>query len=356
MKIAILTLPFHINYGGILQAWALNSILKNMGHQVFFIKNRHRSSFRTICRFILGRISKEEFLISINRHKYYNIYKMSFDKFTHNNLKFIRKSDINQMDVVIVGSDQIWRKYYYPLTDAFLAFAKKNKIIKRIAYAASFGVNEWEYTDKETSQIISLIALFGAISVREKDGVRMCKEKLLKTPEFVLDPTMLIDVSEYNILSENIEKRNGKCLFSFVLDPTEDKINTLKKINSELQATVIELKMWDNDNIFEHQLITYGIEYWLSCFRDADFVFTDSFHGCVFSILFNKPFIVYGNNSRGLSRFISLLETFDIRERYIAKSSELSSELLYRIINWDGINDRLRELKDYSIEFLKKNL
>jgi len=95
---------------------------------------------------------------------------------------------------------------------------------------------------------------------------------------------------------------------------------------------------------------------WLQSFMDAKFIVTDSFHGCVFSIIFNKPFIAIGNEGRGLTRFISLLKVFKLENRLMLKSSELTDTLIFSDINWDQVNEIIKLEQARSTEFLNKNL
>jgi exopolysaccharide biosynthesis predicted pyruvyltransferase EpsI len=91
---------------------------------------------------------------------------------------------------------------------------------------------------------------------------------------------------------------------------------------------------------------------WLRGFMDAEFVVTDSFHGTVFSILFNKPFIAIGNQDRGLARFSSLLKLFNLENRLIQTSTDIDDKLLHEKINWEKVNAILREKKEQSLRFL----
>ena len=329
MKIAILTLPFHTNYGGILQGWALMEVLEEMGHEVFFVKQQSPIKiFRAFYRLILRKCTYNDFLISINKHKLHNQYQRSFSEFINSSFTFITTKEALKMNALVIGSDQIWRKHYYSsLYDAFGAFAQRCKNIKRITYAVSFGLDEWEYTDKETRKISSLIDHFDALSFREKSGIRMVEEMFSRSSNFVIDPTLLLNRDKYNILSKEVISKSNSSLFAFVLDGNEDKKKVLNRINSKLNLEIIEISKWGEDSIHECS-VPAGIKNWLACFRDADFVFTDSYHGCLFSIIFNKPFIVYGNKSRGLSRFSTIINEFNLQERYITCSSELRIDIL----------------------------
>ena len=123
------------------------------------------------------------------------------------------------LEALVVGSDQTWRAKYNRgrLFDMFLRFAR-DFTGKKIAYAASFGVDNWEYSKKQTAICTSLLQQFNAISVRETSGVTLCKEYLRLNAIAVLDPTLLIEREVYENLCVNIPLNKEKFLVAYVLD------------------------------------------------------------------------------------------------------------------------------------------
>ena len=211
MKIGILTLPLHTNYGGILQAYALQTVLERMGHQTVVLNHKRKYSLpawrlplsytkRVIKKFVLGRKdirifaeqhqNKEYAIVSQHTQRFIDTYIHTY------NVESFKSLKAADFDAIVVGSDQVWRpKYFEPMfgegiDNAFLSFAHNWKI-KRISYAASFGTEDWEYTDEYTRMCSELLGLFDAITVREESGVRLCKDKFGVDAEHVLDPTML---------------------------------------------------------------------------------------------------------------------------------------------------------------------
>ena len=260
----------------------------------------------------------------------------------------------DEYDALVVGSDQVWRKNYNNLNVTFLLFAK-NWGVKKVAYAASFGVDKWEYNNEETTVISESLRGFNAISVRELSAIDMCKEYIGVYPELVLDPTLLLTFKDYNrLLAGEAIKENY--LFYHFLDPTQEKISFIEQIS--------ELKKWEllslNHKCDEHQLLTNiedriqpPVEDWLRGIRDSKIVITDSFHAAVFSIIFSKPFYIVGNAKRGNSRFESLLSAVGIQGRMIdIKSFDMAN--IDTKINYDAVNIRLEELRKKSLSFLYK--
>lgn len=374
MRIGILTLPLHTNYGGILQAYALQTVLKRMGHEVVVIdtyKKLHLPIWkwplsipkRLIAKYLLGK--GNTILAEYKYNKTLSIINQHTQHFIQRNIsrKIIKDiSEINpfDFDTIVVGSDQVWRPCYFKnmfhttINHSFLAFAKEWKL-KRIAYAASFGTEEWEFTEEETEECKNLAALFDAISVREDSGVQLCQSKLNVEATHVLDPTMLLESREYVNLTKkaNTPHIEGNLLY-YILDETLEKkriIENISKLKSLIPFTV-NANVYKNNNDINRR-IQPPIEKWLRGFLDAEFIITDSFHACVFSIIFKKPFIAIGNKERGMSRFKSLLKMFELEERLISEYDDIS--LPNDDINWEKVEKILSLKKKLSFNFLKQH-
>lgn len=373
MKIGILTLPLHTNYGGILQAYALQTVLERMGHEVVvFDKILPEPSLplwkcpfvysKRLVNKLLGRkddivflekyVSKIKPIIQQNTNKFIKnyIHRVSFKTFA-------KIPNANTFNAIIVGSDQVWRPIYFGedhVDDAFLAFARGWNI-KRIAYAASFGVDKWEYSPLQTETCKSLLHNFDAISVREESGVKLCRDFFECKAQLVLDPTMLLDKSDYVkiIKTSNVPKSKGNLLV-YILDETPDKTELIKKIADKYNLKPFIVGS-NSEKIHAplNERIQPPVEEWLRGFYDAEFVITDSFHACVFAILFEKQFVVIGNKKRGMSRFISLLSLFGLENRLIAENSNVSA---VDYIDFTLLRNRLAELKEKAMSFLYESL
>lgn len=272
------------------------------------------------------------------------------------NFSEIQKEDY---DAFVIGSDQIWRPSYAykPIEIAFLSFAKNWKNIKRISYAASFGVDTWEYTYAETEQCEALIKLFDAISVRENSGVKLCEKYLHCKAVHVLDPTMLLTVNDYISLFENKSLVNPQGqLLTYILDETSEKALIIQKVaeHYHYQPFRSNSRYEDEDAPLEER-VQPPVEQWLKDFYDAKFVVTDSFHATVFSILFGKPFIVVANKDRGISRLRSLLDMFNLENHIIYSLSELDLAADYSL-NVHSIAMILQSWRVNSMSFLKNRL
>lgn len=379
MKIGVLTQPLHDNYGGLLQAYALKEVLQSLGHEVIIINRQSKkvSTFRkygSIAKsFLIGRTIAPNVLLNESLKGVISRETRKFrEKFIPNLTHLITNNegmhDLNNMgfDAYVVGSDQCWRPRYSPsIRNYFLDFAKNDNRVKRIAYAASFGVSNWEFTDEDTSACSELLKMFNAISVREDSAIDLIKNKLGRGDAIhVVDPTMLLSKEHYNYLVESEKSPvSPGDLNVYVLDRTHAKDMLVRQIEAELQLKAYEVLPVKRIN---EQKVTKGnIEdfvypnpaAWIRGFQDAKFVVTDSFHGTVFSILHNVPFIVIGNIKRGLSRFQSLLKMFGLEDRLITDVDMVNiGNLVRNNIDWSNVNMILETEREKSLEFLKKGL
>lgn len=209
----------------------------------------------------------------------------------------------NQFDAFVVGSDQVWRPKYAPnIDDAFLVFLKKDSA-RRVAYAASFGVDNWEYTPQQTEKCAAFAKKFNDISVREESGVDLCKENFGVEAAWVLDPTLLLNKEDYFELCKDVPVKKGNVLAVYMLDANDAVLSLCHKIAMERG---LELNVVSAD-----ARASLSVPEWLAMFRDASYVVTDSFHGTVFSIIFGKEFNCIYNETRGKARFESLLNLYN---------------------------------------------
>lgn len=378
MRIGILTLPLHTNYGGILQAYALQTVLEQMGHNVIILdkspfqhlpywKMPFSYSKRILEKFILSPQKNIQIFSEHWHNKTYPIISQHTQKFIDN---YIHRKEVNSLsklkesdfDALIVGSDQVWRPRYFTfmhsnIKNAFLYFAKDWKNIKRIAYAPSFGTDIWEYTKTQTKICNSLLKKFDAISVRESSAISLCKKYLSSNAILVLDPTLLLNIENYNQLINVAQvKQNTNMLLQYILDEDETKTELINSIAQKMKLNIIRVNSkTENPTAKLEERIQPSVEQWLCGFQDADFVFTDSFHACVFSIIYNKPFIVYGNKERGYTRFISLLSLFGLENRLVTNKQQ-ALKAINMPIDWKQVNQLRQEMQKNSISFLQSNL
>ncbi|WP_373707497.1 polysaccharide pyruvyl transferase family protein [Kaistella sp.] len=377
-KIAILTQPLGKNYGGIIQNYALQIVLKKMGFDPITInrqKNKEYSKLRLLLFDIkMKRLRRakplSEFPKFLTAQERMDVYQNNF-KFIKEHIrltesldsdnKFYRFFTKNSFDAYIVGSDQTWRPRYSPnIYHYFLDFLyHKPTTSKKIAYASSFGTSDWEYNTQETETVKMLVQQFDAVSVREDSGVDLCKNYLDINSEHVLDPTLLLSVEEYRQLYSNKNLPKGNGVFLYILDSSADKKSIIDKVsdffNDKVYYIFPKLNFASKNKLFESMQYP-SAERWLKSFDDAEFVVTDSFHGTVFSIIYEKPFVTIPNKKRGKARFVSLLRPLGLEHRLIESLQDLNPTLLEENIDFSLVKSRLDVMKEHSVNFLKNNL
>ena len=427
MKVAIFTLPLVNNYGGILQAYALQRALESYGFDapVVNLKIRQRGLFsRDYLKFLLAK------LIYFKKYKNAEFstlrYYADTQRFIAQNIETTREIyspaalkrlfEQEKFGACVLGSDQVFNPPYFDAfeNDFSLGFAPQSCI--KIAYAASFGGESFKGArDLELHK--ANLAKFKAISVRERNGTALCESVFgISGAAFVLDPTLLAgrevfekfilpaansvklgaadlaqsDADRAEIGGEQIticaasqetkaaktrgaaQNLNGTAadiadtafsaqdtgenavraanaaqkgqIFAYILDQNERKSEILKSVSEREGLGVREVN--DKAN-------RVSIEEWLSLIAGAQLVITDSFHGCAFSILFNKPFFAFINENRGSSRFYSLFESFELQDRVIKSASDVA---LSKQVDWARVNEILSRRREASREFLISNL
>lgn len=385
MKIGILTLPLHTNYGGILQAYALQVVLKRMGHDAKVInKNRQPEKMPL---FIVAKSFIRRLLSSVKHlkpSKFYNINKelesryADFLLMTQHTQKFVYKyidcyyvrkyqSEITSdtFDAIVVGSDQIWSREHGGAIDgnvanAYLPFFPEDHPL-RISYAASFGKDYWEYTKKQERVARNAIRRFSAVSVREQSGIALCKEYLGVDAIQLLDPTLLLKAEDYitNIDLDKVVESPGNMLV-YIIDGNKEKDTIVSYCEGKLKLKQFVVNSRAEDyNIQDKSIedcIQPPVEQWLRGFFDAKFVVTDSFHACVFSILFHKPFVVVGNESRGNARFASLLSILNLSERLVQSLQDVKNIDVSKKIDFNRIDTMLEKEREKSYNYLNTYL
>lgn len=381
MKIGILTFwQSNDNYGQILQCFALQRQLINMGHKPFLIKYapiqkiNKPSLAQKIWKLIqiypvflklrkLQKAKQDRIFVSKNRQRKFEDFR--YQHIITNGIVYHGLSDIKNnppnADCYICGSDQIWSMLLdNDENQAFyLNFGEKS--IKRIAYAASFGRDI--YPIDLNNRLHDMLVNFDAISVREKTGIGICEKVGVKAID-VLDPTLLLSMKEYAPIIER-PQMNDKYFYTYSLNINSKKdlcwnelleyANQRKYISISTTSSGYFIgKEICNDT----QYIYATIPQWLGYIKNAEFVATTSFHGVAFCLIMHTNFIYFplkGVHSRGNSRVISLLDTLGLHEK-IWDENMTVKQCIEHPVDWGIIEKKLCISKEMSINFLKHSL
>lgn len=373
MKVGILTLKLHSNFGYLMQAYALQKVLRDVGHDPyhFYIKEERETLIQRLIVFF-KKIVKN---IVFGSHYVLFPYHPTSEEMEYkdkNTWDFIKNhiqltpyipllttqkaKRLPTYDAYIVGSDQVWRREYTDdILCYFFNFTPNNA--NRMAYAASFGTNELSYSSKAITECKELLKRFSVVTVREDDGVRICREYFDCTATKVLDPTLLLSMDDYLSLIDPHEPVLSKesYIFTYILRPNKEKYNHIKKFAAEKGLKVVNIMPEKLELVGRKRLedCKYpSISTWLNAFLHAEYVLTDSFHASVFSIIFKKQFYVMNDRVGGSTRIPSLLNTFNISNRDINAYKEIEN------IDYENVSPILNSQKKRSrtiIEDFLKN-
>lgn len=362
MKIGILTIIDYNNYGNRLQNYAMQEILKKLGNEVVTIKNM--SSQKKNNKKIVGQIKKLFNLSNVNarihrkirdkKHKEINVLRhKGFIDFTkkyinETNLSYYSVNDdfsaLNDLDCYVIGSDQVWN-YNFPTFSEmnFAAFSNKPKI----AYAASFGV--YSIPQEKQSMYKGYLNDLNYISVREDAGKEIVEELSEKKADVVLDPTLLLDKENWVRIIRKKARYNTKFVVAYFLTPPSKA--SMKYIENYARKNNFEIKYLGN---IDNNLWSADPADFVNIFYQAEAVFTDSFHGCVFSIIFHKEFEVFERNGVEASmnsRMDTLLGDFNLKNRWHQSAKKTKTG-----INFSSVDSILKKRKKKSLMFLQSSL
>lgn len=309
--VGIVTLTDMYNYGNSLQNYAVKTVLGRLGYDA---KTIHIS---------YGGIKVKEVIRSFVKRTPYNKKLLSFLLFEREYLDMTYGKKVDEFndefDFFVVGSDQVWNTSWYDqypfMKDVYLLTSVSDS--KKVAFSASFGIDEVK--SKYRHVFSTELAKFKALSVREEVGKKIINSLTGKNPTVLLDPTMLLTAEDWI----KIEKKpkyaeDGYILTYFLSDKCEKAQEQLDIIKNG--RNVYELLNSDDEIVG-----AAGPSEFIWLINHADLILTDSFHACVFSFLFNKPFIVYDRNGKDCnmnSRLDTLLKKFDLERKYAGSGLE----------------------------------
>lgn len=332
----------NLNYGGILTYFALNRVLQSMGLSVLMIRHiRWPSEEKPSMDSIAYRFAQKYYYISKNYPK--------------SNLSVLNK----HCKAYISGSDQLFNPYLWDYSgkEYFLNFADISN--NMISYASSFG-NDYKTNNAHHLDMSYWLHRFDSLSVREEYAVDICERAFGIDAKLVADPVFLCDVENYRTLAKSSGlKKEYPYLLNFILDPSVSKRDAILQLSSVLDLDYINLL---NATDIEKNVRTLNlkntkpgidVEEWLFYYMNADFVFTDSFHGTCFAIIFQKPFIAIANKSRGEKRFESILTIAGLKDRLIYSLEEIKSRPdLLLPIDYEQVYRRLKPFIHESYDWL----
>lgn len=371
-KIGILTFHYSNNYGGVLQTVALYNTIKSLGYDVEVINYIPKGYKKQNIIRLLG-INKKNIKNSFKIFeyikkiliimKYKSLITRRFDTYRKNNLKMSRQVDEDSLEnilsnysTIVVGSDQVWNPSQRKDPFYFLNFGTKYKG-KKISYAPDSTVSEISKEDFET--VKNALNQFEYISVRNRHTYDFVYTAIKKDTEIVVDPTLLYDFN-------NNDKKPSKeeYILTYILGKEingshTEVISKIKNKYGDLPVYSIKIPSANFDFAPFSSKVFYDLSpsEWISMFQNAKFIYTDSFHGVLFSMKYRKPFLAYYTEALRSTRFIDLGNRYGIDNFIVKNTTEIEKKCSLDLLpDYKSINQIINQQKNVSIEFLKSAL
>jgi hypothetical protein len=370
-KIALLNMHYsNKNYGAVLQAAALQEFLRQEGYQPINIKLSFTDK-RSKLRRLLSRL-KFNFNKKLNPYKFFTVHNDEiFGQFRDKWVKTTKQSysvknihtlsSKNKFSIYIVGSDQVWRPTYTAEYVKTYFFDFVDKKAKKVAYAASFGMDKWELPEDKSLilDIKNLLNDFHAVSVREDSGVDICNDTFECNSSHVLDPTLLVGREYFEkIIQETLIPIQENKIVYYKLDPDDEFRYCLALLEKEFNISAENIYFKEENNGKQIHRSYNEIPLWLAKLRDAKLIVTDSYHCVCFALLFNKPFIHFNNKSRGNARLESLFKLLSIETDQVSiiDSADIVQNRYKCLTDFSKTNTKLEFYREKSANFLRSSL
>ena len=378
MRIAVFTFFCNGNYGSELQAIAMDSACKKLGHKLVFYKIKSSNKLERIFEVLEERVDIAfHRLVSKEYRQYYASRRLNTSKQRVISSELKRKvidstkavietatvpkrsyNKIKGADCYICGSDQVWSALKMPIhKENFLAGIHPNR---KIAYAPSFGLNKLPSYFVRTA--MKHISSFQYLSVRELAAKEEIKKHTGKDAELVLDPTLMVgkDFWERELSKRNLNKPFSESynLCYFLGEISDDVVNS---INEHYPNRLIICLPYESEctRFPKGRYVEADQFEFVNLIKNAEMVFTDSFHGTVFSILFNTAFVVisrsHEKNVTQTSRIESILSLYGLTQRFCHSKNEIERAMGLQIV-FDDVNKKMTSHQDSSRHFLENAL
>lgn len=373
-KVGIVTIWNYDNYGNRLQNYAAQEVLKSLGCQVETIVNAPSKYNSKVNRGSgidkIKNMSPEDVYKKVIAKVKYRLNKKKYEEFQASKItafkeftnKYITKTDYtitkdniptnlaDEYDFFITGSDQVWNPNFGSVSPNihFLTFAPVNK---RISYAASFGISTIPKDFEETYK--QWIFEMGSLSVRENAGAEIIKDLTGREATVLVDPTLMLSKEKWISLSKPaVHKPQKQYLLTYFLgEVSKENLKKIKQIALENKLEIVNLA-----NTKDKARYAADPSEFIDYINSASLFLTDSFHGVVFSILLEKPFIIYnraGSLPSMYSRIDTLLSTFKLSSR---KLSEIKDNADIFKVDYSHIPQILEYERNKATRYLEKAL
>lgn len=350
------------NYGSFLQAFALQSKIKEFGRESIIIQQNNKSQYVSLTKRIKRIIKPKKNYSYYRRLKLYLQSKRFSEKYKKiqefknkrldvayfNGLKDL-SNRLSEEDILLAGSDQIWSLALGPLSGWYTFSCDEIPAnVKKFSYAASIGLNE--LTEQQIVQYREALADFSVVSFREHQAERLLSSSLSCEVRSDIDPTLLYDDFFWSkIASERLV--DDRYIFIYMLRPDKHLIDIGKAIGKRLNCRVIYTGLMGDHFIGVDTICNAGIEDFISYIKYSEGVITNSFHGTVFSILFKKQFLSVKISGTS-SRVDNLMDIVGLNSNYINNNDSIDPFFSY--IDYQPIMAKLEAERNKSMEYIRR--
>lgn len=381
-KIGIAAVTYKENFGSALQTYATQYILEKLGYdaRIFEIRGVHREIHIKKLLYYLGRMFDPvelKYLIANLKSRSRKTASASTDHYAHD--MQIRKkvyADFNrkwnkmlpvvkgwkglsnqaaEMDAVVVGNDQLWRPSNIVGCYFTLEFVPDD--VKKIAFSTSFGVSELPATlHKHAKRFLSRIE---HISVRENSGADIVKKESGRDATVVCDPTMMMTAEEWMQIQDRKSFADGRYILMYLMGENPGQRDFVKRLSKQTGCRIIGLLhgatyIASDEDVVDEKPYNVGPSEFINLIRNAEYVCTDSFHCCVFSILNSTKFFAFrrwpdGSKFSANDRLYTLLDFTGLSNRML-RGTEDVSECIADEINFKDVLERVDEKRKISME------
>lgn len=361
MKVGVITFHSAYNFGASLQTWALQKVLKNYGLETGVI-NYHppviddlydpikKTGIKRPLKIVKLAITNRD---SLKRYYHYkNFIQKNFDLIgDYKTYEELKNANL-KLDAYITGSDQVWNSQHIGGFDPayFLDFVSNGGL--KISYAASIGRNY--LLPKYKQDFKNSVSTFDYVSVREKSAKPVIAEITDRKVEVVLDPTLLLQKEEYEAIKVKPEIKEPY-IFVYMMEDNREVVQFANKISRALGIPIIQRRQ---RKIFKNEIgtcYTSDAGEFIGFIEQATMVITNSFHGTVFSTIYERPFISMLHSDTG-SRTIDLLKSLGLSSHIVYDPNKFNDMDQFQITNAEALRERILELRAHSLAFLEKAL
>jgi hypothetical protein len=357
MKIGILTFHRAYNYGAVLQTYALQYQLQELGYETYIIDYNNKAVYANYKLINIKRILRRnpiKLLIQLSNEIYKLPQRLNkkriFERFIKKYYCLLPLSEISKLDIIVVGSDQVWNPNITNGFDNMYFGAYINKTIPLISYAASS--EKIALSNLNESNYKSVINRFNYISVREKIFADYLRRITDRPIDVVLDPTLILKRSVWNSIVKSDKFRNEKYVVVYQARYSDKILAFAEKIANQLKSKIIVITSNVGGTIegtqYEFVSNTSPMQF-VNYFFNAQCAIALSFHAVAFSIISQIPFYAIKMNDGWDNRVESLLSELNLLNRFVPVDSNIS----YSPIDYSMANKKIDELRDFSIKWLK---